>query len=717
MMQKLSLVLAITATIGAVILTDYRKLREERKIWTGILAIVVGLYFLFIEKLGYGTIIWADCVLMVMLLSRWEWIEKKILKDSRCGYAVFFGVVCLGMAATDMLLSIKEIRLAASSFLCVAAFWWIKFESRKENKCSGYIILVLQAMMTAITLNASNGFVGMRTPLDFVPVILIFCFLYFVGVWRTKIPAFVFTCAMIFLAVVNSFVVQFRGTPILADDIYSVSTALNVMSDYSFKPGLYTAMTVFDAALLIMSFKKVPKRRFTGWKNAAIVAAALVCLLFSVFGPWYGKITTYTWNTLIMVQDSGYFSAFVKNIREGAVTEPDGYSVEAVGEIAENNRQENAAVKEDTTAKEDKKPNLIVIMNESLTDFGLIGDFETEEDYMPFIHSLEGSNVLKNTLIVGGKGGGTSISESEFLLSTSKINYGGVLPWVKCIKDETPSIVSVLKKQGYYTVGMHPAKGSNYNRSTVYPCLGFDKIALLDNTDFDKENPVNGNVSDMSDYEELISIYENRPSDQPFFCFNVTIQNHSPYENEEKIKITSYEAADDVESYLASVKESDKAFRMLTEYFEKEEEDTLILMFGDHQPNLESEFLENILGKNPEELTGEDVMKTVTVPYILWANYDVEMEDIGQTSANYLAPYLLETAGLEMSGFQQFVWKMHDSLPVINAGGCVDADGNVIGVDAAEYQELLNEYSVLTYNYIFDIKNRVDDFFEKSIDK
>ena len=38
------------------------------------------------------------------------------------------------------------------------------------------------------------------------------------------------------------------------------------------------------------------------------------------------------------------------------------------------------------------------------------------------------------------------------------------------------------------------------------------------------------------------------------------------------------------EQYLTLANETDQAFQMLVDYFSQQEEPTIILMFGDHQP-------------------------------------------------------------------------------------------------------------------------------------
>ena len=52
------------------------------------------------------------------------------------------------------------------------------------------------------------------------------------------------------------------------------------------------------------------------------------------------------------------------------------------------------------------------------------------------------------------------------------------------------------------------------------------------------------------------------------------------------------------ETYLSLARESDSAFKELLEYFEKVDEPTMIVMFGDHWPKIEEEFMAKLLGGN-----------------------------------------------------------------------------------------------------------------------
>ena len=71
-------------------------------------------------------------------------------------------------------------------------------------------------------------------------------------------------------------------------------------------------------------------------------------------------------------------------------------------------------------------------------------------------------------------------------------------------------------------------------------------------------------------------------------------------------------------------------------------------MFGDHQPTLEDEFYDFLVGPF-DERTFEEQMRSFITPFYIWANYDIPEQTVEHVSANYLPNLLLDVAGLEKS--------------------------------------------------------------------
>ena len=130
---------------------------------------------------------------------------------------------------------------------------------------------------------------------------------------------------------------------------------------------------------------------------------------------------------------------------------------------------------EDVQVEEHKErlPNIIVVMNEAFSDLSVLGDFTTNEDYMPFLHKLQKGyeNTITGNLTVSVCGGNTANSEFEFLTGhTMDFFPVGSIPYQQYIKGELPSIVNQLEKLGYLTYGLHPVvtrRPSGVTKSTL----------------------------------------------------------------------------------------------------------------------------------------------------------------------------------------------------------------------------------------------------------
>ena len=384
-------------------------------------------------------------------------------------------------------------------------------------------------------------------------------------------------------------------------------------------------------------------------------------------------------------------------------------------------------------------------MNESLSDLSVLGNLTTNEDYMPFMHSLT-ENTIKGNLYVPVIGAGTSNTEFEFITGHSTAFLpSGSNAYMLYIKNPIASIVSTLEAQGYSSFALHPYYAEGWNRTNVYNYLGFNNFMSLEDiidVSFMREYQSNGSnpdflqslidqyypgsnmlirqyVSDSYDYRLLIEDYENRDASVPYFAFNVTMQNHSGYTTscvnfDECIYATSvsknYNKAN---KYLSLVKASDDAFRELIEYFSNVDEPTVICMFGDHQPSIETDFIAEVMGVDSlSNLTPEQEQLRHVTPFFIWANYDIEEKQIDKLSANYLSSLVLETAGVKLTEYNKYLLKLSETLPVIDTVGYIDNENNYYKwSDVSPYSHLLEEYENIQYNSIFDQKNIKSDVF------
>ena len=527
------------------------------------------------------------------------------------------------------------------------------------------------------------------------------------------------------IGIVNYFVHTFRGTPLLPWDIYAAGTAMEVGGAYDIALNREMLTIVLAMIFLVAIATRFAREKVKWYKRVADVVVLFLALAYCISGIysegfWYRHgLTINAWDQNLTYTDSGILGGLFMNGKYLYTATPDGYSVKKTKEIYEKylakaDGEMQAAA--ENTAENAVEPHIIVIMNESFSDLSVLGDFYTSQSYLSNFYSYK-DNTVRGTLYSSVLGGTTCNSEFEFLTGNSMYFFGsGYLPYQQAINFEQPSLATILKDEGYTTVAMHPAAAKNWQRNHVYPLLGFDEF--LDIEYF--ENPQMMRwyyVSDACDYKYLIKRFEERQDGEKMFIFNITIQNHGGYE-----LITSgmkeFVAVRDglgrsngpAGQYISLIRQSDKDLKNLLDYFEGVDEPVIICFFGDHQPSIGEDFVESVMGKESSEFTFEDKLKQYEVPFMIWANYDIEEEYIEEISINYLGGLLLEKAGIEGNGYTQFLQALRQEMPMINALGYMDSEGNVYEKDEDfTNNEVIHDYQIVQYNVFHDKNGRLEE--------
>ena len=593
----------------------------------------------------------------------------------------------------------------------------MKFEWIKKQRENGIRLLCLVAVpVLAFYLMESythNPFEEVRPWAQFFNIVLfeliawIFFFLF--GKVKTALRTEL-VLAMVY-GIANTYVVRFRTNPIVPWDIFSWKTAASVASNYDFKPdGRMVAVTLtFLAGIFLLVFLKKEEQKIKIWKRLLFLAASCVVLVGFV-----GKLQNDSFQTghrlypflftpAYMTQVNGIAVTFAMDLAYVTVEKPAGYKAAEEEAVLQQYEPEEKETQDDL-------PNIIAVMNESFSDLSVLGDFTTNEDYMPYLHSLQqgAENTVTGYLNVSVCGGNTANTEFEFLTgNTMAFLPQGSIPYQQYITEEIETLPAYLKSLGYQTVATHPYNASGWQRDTVYPLLGFSESLFRDR--YYGASQVRKYVSDDSCVDKIIQIYEEKEEGKPLFVFNVTMQNHGGYTDlydnfTPDIQVEGVNSTA-VSQYLSLIRLSDAALEKLIAYFKTVEEKTIIVFFGDHQPN--DTVAAPILGLNGlsvRNLDAEQLKTRYEVPYVIWANYDIEEETGKDTSANYLAADLLQYAGITPDAYSSYLLDLEQEYPILSAMRVVTKDGE--DTDAQEKKEELLDYQKLQYYQMFDHKKK-----------
>lgn len=518
----------------------------------------------------------------------------------------------------------------------------------------------------------------------------------------------------------NHYVMAFRSTPFVPWDLLSARTAASVAQNYDFTPTPRMIVVTVLFVLLMVAvriLRKVPRIKLPIRLGSAVLCGLALCLFVNTLQQETFQNKHYLYPFLFtpayMTKVNGMAVTFAMDLAYVAVDKPEGYSAEEAQKTLEQYGNTDNVFADDEENTNDSKnrgedannkdlPNIIVIMDEAFSDLSVVGDLETNEDYMPFMHKMQqgADNTITGYAQVSVCGGNTANSEFEFLTgNTMSFLPSGSIPYQQYITKDTPSLASYLASLGYETYAQHPYYASGWNREKVYPLIGIEHLNFID--DYANKTYVRKYVSDDADMQHIIDTYENKEDGKPAFIFNVTMQNHGGYTDafsdlSEDVHATNYNS-EVLDRYLSLIRLTDQSLEKLVDYFSTVDEKTVIVFFGDHQPSdaVAAQVQDSMLLPG-ESVPDEQLRKRYLVPYLVWANYDIDGATQQNTSLNYLSAEVLKAAGVPTDAYQNFLLDLQKSYPVMSAAGRTDAS------DADE--NMLNTYKKLQYYNLFETK-------------
>lgn len=617
-----------------------------------------------------------------------------------------FGVL-IGMAWYYSEFSAKDCAILAGICVLTLAIYMIDMPVHPVIRILFALVIPLGCFYTFETLtHQMSTMIELAKRLNIAFYYWLFLFVFFIA-GRTSISMAICVSAIAIIGVGNYFVVMFRSNPIVPWDIYSFETAMSVADNYVFSVDWALAEHIAMFILMLIVGVRTNIRLNKKILRPILTVAMCIPAYFYISYLWQDNLERNTglndtlFNVKYMHSKDGFFVSFILDIHFLQIEEPKNYSDEYALSLLNEQEVEKVETPEEL-------PDIIAIMDETFSDPAVLGEFETNKDYMPFVHSIlrgEVANTISGYTDVSVLGGNTANSEFEFLTGNSMAFFpNGSVPYLQYIRDGISTIVPQLEEYGYTTYGTHPYRAKGWNREFIYDLMGFDYRYFQGSFPF--EDKLRNYVSDEADFKSILEWRNN--TEGPFFMFNVTMQNHSNYGGDfdnfdpqivAKFKNTSSNKY--LNKYLSLMYETDQDVASLLSELSQSDRKTIVVFWGDHQPNdyvvrpIYKEY-----GLDFDNQTYEQQQQRQKTPFFIWANYDIQEQTNVEISLNYLNILLFETAGLQLDEYQTFrknLWQ--GQIPMMNAVGYRNDDGDLVEYDDApeEIQNLLNEYQNIQY--------------------
>lgn len=617
-----------------------------------------------------------------------------------------FGIL-IGMAWYYSEFSAKDCAILAGICVLTLAIYMIDMPVHPVIRILFALVIPLGCFYTFETLtHQMSTMIELAKRLNIAFYYWLFLFVFFIA-GRTSISMAICVSAIAIIGVGNYFVVMFRSNPIVPWDIYSFETAMGVADNYVFSVDWALAEHIAMFILMLIVGVRTNIRLNKKILRPILTVAMCIPAYFYISYLWQDNLERNTglndtlFNAKYMHSKDGFFVSFILDIHFLQIEEPKNYSDEYALSLLNKQKVEKVETPEEL-------PDIIAIMDETFSDPAVLGEFETNKDYMPFVHSIlrgEVANTISGYADVSVLGGNTANSEFEFLTGNSMAFFpNGSVPYLQYIRDGISTIVPQLEEYGYTTYGTHPYRAKGWNREFIYDLMGFDYRYFQGSFPF--EDKLRNYVSDEADFKSILEWRNN--TEGPFFMFNVTMQNHSNYggdfdnfDPQIVAKFKNTYSNKYLNKYLSLMYETDQDVASLLSELSQSDRKTIVVFWGDHQPNdyvvrpIYKEY-----GLDFDNQTYEQQQQRQKTPFFIWANYDIQEQTNVEISLNYLNILLFETAGLQLDEYQTFrknLWQ--GQIPMMNAVGYLNDDGDLVEYDDApeEIQNLLNEYQNIQY--------------------
>ena len=468
---------------------------------------------------------------------------------------------------------------------------------------------------------------------------------------------FVYSVVSVFwigLALTNFIILSSRKTPFTAMDFYLIKDAIKVAGLYVsvIQIILIALLVIAVIAGLVFLWRKAPKLEVTIKKTKFVAYAAvqMILVFLAAYGMgitllFTGAVEGHFGNLAQAYKKYGFSHCFVSSVLDRGIKKSGDYSEEYMDSL--KNDLDNV----DVEASE-KTPNIIFVHLESFFDPTHVKVITISENPLPNYQKLI-SECSSGYLSVPCFGAGTCNTEFEVQTGINIDDFGpGEYPYRTVMQSKTcESAAYDLRKLGYSTHAIHNNDATFYDRYKVFSHLGYDTFTSIEYMDSDYQKTPLGWAKDKMLTAQIKKALDS--TEGADYIFTISVQGHGDYPTTMPegfipgITVSGFfdeEEQVQFEYYVNQIHEMDTFIGELTNMLSRRNEETVLVMYGDHLPtfNFTNDTMEN-----------GDIYQT---EYFIWSNYGLEKKDID------LQAYQLSAAVFDRLGISEgYIMKFHQA--------------------------------------------------------
>lgn len=446
---------------------------------------------------------------------------------------------------------------------------------------------------------------------------------------RFQVSIVIITVLVIIFGIANRIKIDYRQTGFTPLDFLILREAKSMAGALNKKSMFRLVVTAFLSILILLFLAQLLNEPIINnyFKNSIFIISIIIPLTFYFIGPQYNqKISVFEFGTII------YFLSYLSDPPKIKILK----------------RKRNIKPANTYIGQKKESPDVIIIQSESFIDPLVLGQDKFNKDPLPFYRKLLNES-YSFSMSTRAFGGGTVHTEYEILTGLSTVFFPrDTTVFSRYIKESLPSIGSILHKQGYKSLLIHPYLEWYYNRSNVYKKLGFDKFQTLKSFDASTNNY----VKDIDVFNRIIRELDIGSS----LIIAVTMQNHTPYNSnlynngiEYQDSFSNPDTKIHFNNFLNGLSETDKSLSLLIDKLKKRDKETILLFYGDHLPvvNQDVAFYEESLwskGKFDSWKYYYDLSKS---PGFIWSNKRKIINTSNDIDATAVLPILMKELNLD----------------------------------------------------------------------